>query len=199
MSFEERQLPNFDLIDNAVSNFCKNQHGYDEMSKDEKQFYYLVNYSRNNPKKFFDSVIVPIVSIYPQLKGVYLSSLASDVSEVTSLPLLKLNPILIKMAKDHSIDITSHDDGPSHNSSNGDTFSDRFKNNLLKKCGGENISYGSDDPTFLLTLLYLDVDVPSLGHRKALLNPNFVETGIGDSFFKDGTVFFVEDFACSQN
>jgi len=40
--------------------------------------------------------------------------------------------------------------------------------------------------------------MPELGHRKALLNPDLTETGIGNSFYKDGSVFFVEDFACSK-
>ena len=142
---------------------------------------------------------MPVTIIYPQLKGEYLISLKADLSNLTTLSFLSLNPILVKMAKDHSEDITSHNVIASHNSTNGDSFSERFKKNSLRKCGGENISYGASNMIFILALLYLDVNTPSLGHRKALLNPNFVETGIGDSFYRDGSVFLVEDFACSQN
>jgi uncharacterized protein YkwD len=46
--------------------------------------------------------------------------------------------------------------------------------------------------------LYLDINVPDLGHRKALLNPSFVETGIGISTYKNGNTFLVEDFSCRQ-
>lgn len=199
MSFEERPLPNLNLIDTAVSNFCFQQPDYQKLNKDEEKFYYWVNYSRKNPKKFYDSVILAMVKIYPQLQGSYLNSLKTDLLSFNSLPLLRLNPTLRIMAKEHSEEITSNDASPSHNSLDGETFSDRFKKRSLKNCGGENISYGANDPAFLLTLLYLDINLPNLGHRRALLNPNFNETGIGSSFYKNGMIFIVEDFACSQN
>ena len=109
-----------------------------------------------------------------------MTSLQADIARFDSLPLLALNPILKKMATSHSEDITSHNSLASHNSTNGETFSERFKKNIFRKCGGENISYGANNPIFLLTLLYLDIGMPDLGHRKALLNPNFKETGIGN-------------------
>jgi hypothetical protein len=199
MTFEEKALPNFNVENEAVLNFCKNQTSYKYLDEAGKEFYYLVNYSRSNPREFLEKVIMPIVSLYPQLKGDYFASLKADLLKTDSLPLLKLNDALIQMAENHSRDITFHSDKPSHTSTNGDSFTNRFKRNGLKKCGGENISYGSDNPAFLLTLLYLDVGVPNRGHRKALLNPNFIETGIGSSFFKNGSIFLVEDFACSQN
>jgi hypothetical protein len=199
MSFEEKALPDFNVENGVVLKFCTNQPEYKYLDKAGKEFYYMVNYSRSNPREFLKKVIAPIVSLYPQLKGDYFTSLKADLFNADSLPLFKLNESLIQMAENHSRDITSHSDKPSHTSTNGDTFADRFKRNGFKRCGGENISYGSDNPAFLLTLLYLDVGVPSLGHRKALLNPNFTETGIGSSFFKNGSIFLVEDFACSQN
>lgn len=199
MSFEEKTLPNFNLNNESVLSFCTNQPAYKYLDKTGKEFYYLVNYSRSNPREFLEKVVAPIVSLYPQLQGDYFTSLKAELLKADSLPLFKLNEALIKMAESHSKDITSHGDKPSHNSTNGDSFTDRFKKNGLKRCGGENISYGSDNPAFLLTLLYLDVGVPGVGHRKALLNSNFTETGIGSSFFKNGSIFLVEDFACSQN
>jgi len=199
MSFEEKPLPDFSIKDEVVLKFCVNQPGYKHLDKTEKEFYYLVNYSRSHPREFFKSVIAPIVALYPQLKGDFFTSLKAVLSKADSLPLLKLNEALVQMAENHSKDITSNSDKPSHTSTNGDSFMKRFEKSGLKKCGGENISYGSDNSTFLLTLLYLDVGIPNLGHRKALLNPNFTETGIGSSFFKNGSIFLVEDFACSQN
>jgi uncharacterized protein YkwD len=102
------------------------------------------------------------------------------------------------MAKDHALDIVSHEAMPSHNSSNGDTFSDRLKRKDLKACGGENLSYGNGETVFFLVLLYLDIRVPDLGHRENLLNPNYLETGVGVADYKEGKVFIVEDFACAQ-
>src|SRR5579884_1630269 len=103
--------------------------------------------------------------------------------------MLMLNTTLIKMAKEHADNIVSHNAAPSHNSTNGESFSDRFKENQLKNCGGENISFGANNPEFLVALLYLDINVSNLGHRKALLNFNYIETGIGASTYKNGNAF----------
>ena len=199
MSFLEKKIPEPKNVDSIVFNFQIKQPGYKNLTNEEKKFYYWVNYSRNNPRRFYDSVVIPIVKIYPELEGDNLLSLKRDLFNIYNLPFLKLNTQLIMMAKSHSNDITSHNSVPSHNSTNGDSFIERFKKFNLKTCGGENICNGINEPLFLMVLLYLDIDLPELGHRKALLNPGFVETGIGESFYKNGNIFIVEDFACLQN
>lgn len=199
MSFAEKPLPKVSYTNAIVFAFCSNQPGFEKLNKSEQAFYYLVNFSRNRPMVFFDSIIQPIISIYPELKGSNLISLKKDLEKADSLPMLRLNAVLGKMAKSHAVDIASHNASPSHNSTTGESFNERFKANKLIKCGGENISFGRDEPAFLLTLLYLDIGVPNLGHRLALLNPGFTETGVGNAFYNDGSTFLVEDFACSQN
>ena len=76
-----------------------------------------------------------------------------------------------------------------------------LRNMGLKNCGGENISYGGGDtdPLFMLIMLYLDINVSELGHRKALLSPAFLNTGIAIRNYSNGNTFLVEDFACIQN
>jgi uncharacterized protein YkwD len=46
--------------------------------------------------------------------------------------------------------------------------------------------------------LYVDEGVPDLGHRKTLLNPSFVEMGIGVGHYPENKVMVVQDFACDQ-
>lgn len=199
MSFQEKQIPEPQYKNSTVVAFNKSQKGYEKLSESEKEFYYLVNYSRHNPSEFFDSVIEKVLNLYPQLQGPNSKSLKSDFATTANLPLLTLNENLLKMAHEHSIDITSNNASPSHNATNGESFSDRVKSFNIQKCASENISYGQDEPVFLLTLLYLDINIPNLGHRKSLLNANFTATGISASYFKDGSIFLVEDFACPQN
>ena len=160
-----------------------------------------MNYSRNKPKAFFDEVVLPIIQVYPQLKGENLNSLESDLYNSKSLPMLSLSDALIMTSKSHSKDITSHNQNPSHISSNGSSFIDRFKKAGLKTCGSENISFngGDGDVLFMLVMLYLDINVPDLGHRKTLLNPNYLLTGIGISKYANNNTFLVADFACKQN
>jgi len=199
LMFKEAVIPYPKSVNNIVADWNNHQGSFNKLSHPEREFYYWVNYSRLNPKLFFDSVVRPIVTIYPQLKGDNLESLEKDIAKMQSLPLLTLNGSLTQMAKTHAIDIVSHEATPSHNSTNGQTFSERFKAHKFQKCGGENVSFGGNDPIFLLVLLYLDINVPELGHRKALLNSAYTETGIGAAFYKNGNIFIVEDFSCVQN
>lgn len=199
--FKEGNIPQAIEVDSIVFIWTQSQLKNHNLSKKEQDFYYWVNYSRNNPRLFFDSAVTPLVQIYPQLKGENLASLKTDLENSPTLPMFYLNDTLIKMARLHALDITSHNLHPSHNSTNGDSFSERFKQSALEKCGSENISFGTgeSDPLFMLVLLYLDINVPELGHRKTLLSTLYTDTGIGISFYKNGNKFVVEDFACRQN
>jgi hypothetical protein len=186
--------------DEEVMSWNQKQPEYSKLTGDERNFYYWVNYSRLNPKIFYDSIVTHFVKTLPQLKGNNFISLKVDMESANNLPMLSLNTILINMASYHAKDIVTSNASPSHNSTNGDSFGDRFKKFGLKNCGGENISYGSGETNslFMVVLLYLDINVNDLGHRKALLNPSFVYTGISIKKFDNGNSFLVEDFACTQ-
>lgn len=184
----------------AVLQWNQEQQGFNKLSSSEKEFYYWVNYSRQNPGDFYEKVINPFIETYPQLKGGNLNTLEADLKNQAPLPMFSLNTALMGMAAYHAGNITSSDAKPSHISPNGETFDERFKKYGLNNCGGENISYGSGEanPLFMLVLLYLDINVADLGHRKALVNPQYVYTGISIKKYKNGNAFLVEDFACSQ-
>jgi cysteine-rich secretory family protein len=201
LMFKDIPIPHPKIINEKVEEWNKSQPDFKALSDNERQFYYWVNYSRDNPAIFFDSAVEPITEIYPQLKGQNLKSLEFDLKNSKPLTLLALYRSLNQMATLHANDITDHNSPPSHNSTNGETFVDRFKKFNLRNCGGENISFGAgdSDPLFALVILYLDINVPELGHRKALLNSNYIYTGISFANYKNGNSFIVEDFACSQN
>ncbi|MFT4154158.1 CAP domain-containing protein [Parafilimonas sp.] len=200
LMFPQTEIPKPQMNDQTILQWNENQPGYSSLSRLEKEFLYWVNYSRKNPRSFFENAIMPIVKIYPQLRGSNLNSLENDLKGSPSLTLLQLNPVLVRMSEFHARDITVSNANPSHNSTNGESFVDRFKKFGFKNCGGENISYGGGDtdPLFMLIMLYLDINVDNLGHRKALLNSSFVNTGISIAKYKNGNTFLVEDFACSQ-
>src|SRR5215471_13691370 len=141
LPFKEASIPH-PAIDLNIQNQNRNQSNFTILTPLEQEFYYWVNYSRSNPRRFFDSVVTPIANVYPQLRGENYESLLQDVTKTSTLPLLTLNIGLIKMAKEHADDIVSHDAKPSHTSTNGRTFADRFKEYDLRYCGGENLTYG---------------------------------------------------------
>jgi hypothetical protein len=196
---EAKAAPKPANIDTLISHWDESQKPFAKLSKQGKEFLYWTNYSRVNPRRFWDSVVVPILQAFPTLKSSYSESLQKDLYASNPLPLFKLNNNLVFTAQSHASDIGLKKGTPGHISSDGRSFSARLKAVGIKNCGGENVSLGDVDPVLSLVLLYIDYGIPELGHRKSLLNPDYVETGIGVSPYGDTNSFFiVEDFSCSQ-
>jgi hypothetical protein len=164
----------------------------------QREWFYWTNYSRKDPKRFWDSAVVPILQVYPDFRNSYTNSLKEDLYKTASLPLLKPNDNLFKTAHLLATNLAVKKAGPSHTAPDGQTFEDRMKSISVKKCAGENISFGSPKTLLMLVLLYIDEGVRGLGHRKALLNPEFVEMGVGVGNYPDNKVLVVQDFACDQ-
>lgn len=172
---------------------------YTKLNPMEQELYYWTNYARLNPKALWDSLFVPLLVVYPSLKGSYANSLKETLYNAQPQPFLKLNETLIKVARTHANDNAQNPDAPTHTARDGESFEQRFKNAGIRYCAGENISMGHADVLLDLLLLYLDKDLPSLGHRKTLMNPNFTTIGIGyaKANKKDQWVA-VQEFACTQ-
>jgi len=199
VQLEAKDVPKPVTKDTAVANWNARQPGFATMSQQGKDFLYWTNYSRVNPKRFWDSVLLPVLKAFPNLQSTYSQSLKTDLYNSPNLPLFKLNPILMKTSQGHASDIGLKKAQPGHNSTDGRTFVDRVKGAGIIRCAGENISLGDVDPLLSLVLLYIDYGLPELGHRKTLLNSTYVETGVGVSSYGDtGSTFIVEDFACNQ-
>ncbi|MEN9684613.1 MAG: hypothetical protein RLZZ28_399, partial [Bacteroidota bacterium] len=156
------------------------------------------NYSRQNPKMFWDSVVVPMLEVFPTLNKAEAKSLQKDLSSREPLPMFILNPALIQTAQLHALDIGRNKSPISHNSSDGTDFGTRIKRAGIRKCANENISVASQTVSLALVLLYLDIGLPSLGHRKALTDANLREIGIGASRYGKDQWFLVQDMACLQ-
>jgi hypothetical protein len=162
------------------------------------EWYYWTNYSRLNPKAFWDSVVAPILNVYPQFNTSYAASLKRDLYRNQRLPMLKPNQTLIKLAQSHAADL-SRGGNLSHSSTNGAPFQQRVFKGGITRCAAENLSLGIPNAVFSLVLLYLDEGIPDLGHRSNLLSPYYVEMGIGLSKTKNDYVLVVQDFACDQS
>jgi len=196
---EDKPIPKPTVLDSKIVLWNQSQDNFNKLAATAKDFFYWVNYSRANPKRFWDSVVVPILETFPSLKSSYSESLKQDLYNQAELQPLKLNSNLLQTAQSHATDIGTHKGKPGHTSTDGRTFIDRIKAVGIKDCGGENVSIGDVDPVLSIVLLYIDYGIPTLGHRKALLNPNYVETGIGVSTYgNDGSIFIVQDFSCKQ-
>lgn len=197
-TLETKHLPAMPVKDSAVERFLIESLGFKSLSDVEKDWFYWTNYSRKDPKRFWDSVVVPLMIVFPPLRNSYSASLKKELNKALPLPMLKPNPLLAKVAHKHAKELSAKKMDVSHTSPSGATFQERMESIGIQYCAGENISYGSWEPVLMLTLLYIDDGVPDVGHRKSLLNPAFVEMGIGVGVFPDKKVLIVQDFACAQ-
>jgi uncharacterized protein YkwD len=95
------------------------------------------------------------------------ASLKADLKKVRKpFPMLALNDSLIKTAQYHASDIATKNAALSHTSTNGTDFGSRMKKAGIKYCASENISITSQSILIAAASLYLDIGLPSQGHRK---------------------------------
>ena len=193
-----KELPTLPSNNVSILHFLESNPEYESLGTIEKEWFYWTNYSRNNPRHFWDSVVAPLIARLPTLKSEYTESLKKDLYNCKSLPFVTPNVELLKISQAFASELSSKNAPPSHTSPSGKTFNERMQASGIVKCAGENISYGPQNSVLMLVLLYIDEGVPSLGHRKTLLNPTFVEMGIGVSKYRNNNSIVIQDFACNQ-
>lgn len=198
ITFEEKMLPSLPARNTAVVNFLNSFPELKGVPFHVAEWFYWTNFSRHSPRAFWDSVVAPLIQTYPQLKTDNSESLRKELQKSNRLPMFRPNQQLMKTAQAHSADI-SRLGKLSHSSSAGAPFEQRVFKVGIQKCAAENLAMGLPNPVFSLVLLYLDEGVQDLGHRKNLLNPYYVEMGIGISSFQKRYVMAVQDFACDQS
>src|SRR5205085_3369500 len=90
------------------------------------EWFYWTNYSRKDPRRFWDSAVVPILKVHTGFRNSYTTSLKEDLYKSASLPLLKPNDNLFKTANSLAAGLAAKKAGPSHTSPDGQTFTDRM-------------------------------------------------------------------------
>lgn len=196
---EVKALPGLPAKDRAVEHFMNSFTETSSLTSYQKEWFYWTNYSRSNPKRFWDSIVAPLIKVYPEFQNSYSVSLKKDLFSTAPLPLLKPDTALLSIAQDQANSLASKNASPSHTSPNGNTFQSRVQKANIKSCAGENISFGPPNAVLGLVLLYLDQGVPDHGHRLSLLSRSYTEMGIGISAYPNDMFMVVQDFSCSQN
>lgn len=198
VELEAKKVPEPFTRDAAVDRWNLSQPGYPLLPKEAQALLYWTNYSRNNPKQFWDSAVVPILALFPSLNKQEARSLEQTLGQTGPLPMFTLNAQLVKTAQAHAADIAGKNARPSHTSTNGSDFGARMKQAGIRRCANENISLSSQSILLSVVLLYLDIGLPDLGHRKTLLDTNLREIGVGSALYGKDQWFLVQDFACQQ-
>lgn len=195
-TIEVKPLPPMPARDASIDQFL--QSAAASLGPEEKEWFYWTNFSRSKPKVFWDSVVAPILVTFPNLKTSYTASLKKDLYKAETLSLLKPNEKLMTLAQSHAKELQNKNAPPSHDSPSGVTFQSRMMSGGVQKCAGENLSFGPSNTVLALLFLFIDEGIPDLGHRKALLSPDYKEMGVGLATYKNGNTLVIQDFSCPQ-
>jgi hypothetical protein len=198
VELDSKKIPEPAVRDTVIENWNRSQPGYENLPKESKEMLYWTNYARKNPDKFWKEAIVPIIDAFPPLNKAEAKSLQADLTKVGALPMFTLSQVLIATSQSHADDIGKKKAPLSHTSTNGADFGSRMKKANIRYCANENISLSSQSILLSTVLLYLDIGVAGMGHRKTLLDPSLREIGIGSSLYGKDQYFLVQDFSCKQ-
>jgi hypothetical protein len=193
-----KPMPNMPLRQAGIEAYLKATPGFNSLSPEAKDWFYWTNYSRVNPREFYDSVVVPVLKTFPNLQSSYTNSLKRDLYAATPLEMVHPSALLAKLAQTHADELRASKSTPSHTSPSGITFQTRMTNANVKNCAGENISYGPLNTVLALVFLYIDQGIPDMGHRKTLMSSAYTQMGVGISVYPDGSYMVVQDFSCNQ-
>ncbi len=169
------------------------------LTEEEKKVILYINLARLDGKRFAKD----FGSSYMELTGIaasnsYAISFYDDLSKVKGLQMLEPLQALCEAAAYHAEDLGKHG-LTGHDSSDGTSFGDRIRR-FLPSAGYwlENCSFGTYNSIAIVAVMQLLVDnnVPSLGHRKNILNAEMTHVGVAirphQSTYKYGCV---QDFA----
>lgn len=191
-----KKIPHPAFRDTLVDKWNKSFPVYASLTPEEKESLYWVNLARRNPVFFCDSVLRPLLRIFPELQGPEARAMLKEVLETGTLPMYEPHRVLIKLARDHAQDLASKKAPLSHNSTNGTSFSTRMLKGGVNTCAAENLSMGSQGILLSVVLLYLDKGLVPAAHRQTLLSKQYTQIGVGARSFGSDQVILVQDFSC---
>lgn len=152
------------------------------LNPEEKDLVMYMNLARINGEKFFNTYFQDFLETYNQEmlqysnynqlridKDRYYKSLEKDLKSVKNLPVLFPDEALSSVAQQHAKDMNKYNYS-SHNSKDGRSAKDRISSTYPKRALGENLAFGFPTGLGNVCMLLLDKGVPSLGHRKLIIN-----------------------------
>ncbi|PWU01891.1 MAG: hypothetical protein C5B52_06390 [Bacteroidetes bacterium] len=197
VSLEDKDFKPDIALDTSIQNWLNSFPEYKNLSIEEQNVYYWVNFMRKDPKRFSSLVLTPFLQEFKVMDNADSRSLKVDLQTNSTLKPLRPNSALIKTASVQAADLGQNGRTISHNSTGGKSFGDRMKEAGIQKCAFENIYSGKKDALEAILLLLIDSGVPNKGHRKALLNADVTSMGASFAPFRAQQNFvLVQDFSC---
>lgn len=160
------------------------------LTDNEKLTVQYCNMARLFPQKFIEVELKPFLLENKITKNSYAESLLMDLKKMKAINALNPDSILYEKAKSFAI-ISGEKGQVGHFN-----FNNRMKGYLL---AGENCDYGHQNALDIVMSLLIDEDVQNLGHRKNILNPEFVTIGISIQPHKKYNYVCVMDFTGKES
>jgi hypothetical protein len=157
---------------------CQTAQSTGYLTAEEKAVVMYINMVRINPKLFADTYLKDYVDTAAIEKTSYLSSLLKDLNNMQAIGFIEPKFDLYEMAKKHATEMGVKGK-VGHNSPTGETYEMRAAH-LSKRYKKvfENCQYGYGDALSIVIDLLIDEGIPSLSHRKSLLNPEVLYIGV---------------------
>jgi hypothetical protein len=145
--------------------------GSELLTDEERELILLTNLVRTDGPRFTQNILLPYLEGKKSTR--YTRSLIRDLERIKDLEILHPEKDLILVADEHA-EISGKRGTTGHQ-----RFDSRY-GPLLGKYSeiAENCAYGYVSAADILIQLLIDEDIPSLGHRKNLLNPAFNAIGV---------------------
>lgn len=191
---QELYQPDLRQFSKETLTLARGNSGVVFMTEEEQDVAFYMNLVRLEPQIFMESILKPYVAHYELNKNHYVKSLYSDLKKAESVMPLVMKQDLYEVSKAHLDDIGAKGiEG--HTGSNGKTFKKRV-DHLFKTyiSVSENVGLGFETPLDNVIGLLIDDGVKDVGHRKAILSPNYNCVGVALGMHKNYIKGCVMDF-----
>lgn len=143
------------------------------LQPEEREVILITNLVRLYPQLFLQRMLISVVTENSSYEdNSYFRSLIKDLQSQKPLPSVQPDEAMTSLARDFAIS-----SGKKGFIGHGD-FDRRMKKIQCMGWKGENINYGADNPLDIVNQLLIDNNVPSLGHRKNLLDASYRFVGV---------------------
>ena len=148
------------------------------MSEEEKQSVYYINLVRINPPLFASTFLKDYLDANDMKKDKAIRDLIGQLESTPKMVVLRPNETLTNFARAHAKDM-GESGRTGHNASSGAPFYDRIKPLTAEFSGvNENCNYGNERGIDATIDLLIDRNVPNLGHRRNILDPEMELIGV---------------------
>lgn len=180
----------WDKWDKAVIEKANTAKSISYYTEEEKKVVLLINLARLDGELFASSFLDNYIQTGKTKTNSYVKSLYKDLKPVKNLPLLVPKNDLSEIADGHAS--KSGKTGHVGHKDMQKRFKAVFGNPYYTIA--ENCSYGYDQALDIVLTLLIDSGIPSLGHRKNILNASFNAIGVATRPHKDYGYNCVIDF-----